>query len=389
MDIEQYLRREGVKLFQDPRSYQNWVNRTLGSKMAKQYFDAQEERSTGEVSQAKEFYDRIANPEIIPVAASFEYGLLVQIARWVENRLPRRGTIVELGCHSGLLTRYYALARPDASFIGIDRSEPAILIAQKKAQEQKITNLRFVRLDVQDDAFLPDIHVDVIITGRVIGEWMDMLLRRRISWKDYQFPPMDTGLDEKAKKIIQNCVKMLSPSGKFLVTERISSFDRFNRLWQLFQSDGCFPDPHSVTQVNWADVSGSHASWFFQCDWGRNRAGKVGLEIDKLPWVSKEVDATQRPTRLMLDGILAWQTWRSLMDAKVVSERTYQWDSGEEIHYEIGETGPGLGYAYVASNTDLHLLTLFLPQEAETVNRDLEEYGQRLKSSGAKILDRG
>ena len=39
-----------------------------------------------------------------------------------------------------------------------------------------------------------------------------------------------------------------------------------------------------------------------------------------------------------------------------------------------------------ASNTDLHLLTLFLLQETDTVKKDLKDYEQKLRISGAQIV---
>ncbi len=382
MDIEQYLRREGVRSFEDPRSYWNWANRTLGTKLAKQFADSLKERSRGDRTHAGEFYDFVSRPEVSLAAASFEYGLLVQTARWVESCLPLQGTVVELGCHTGLLTRYYALKRPDAAFIGLERSEAAVKVAQATAQTQRITNLRFIAADLQDESTLPDIQADVIITGRVIGDLMDAILLRRLSWKDYQFPTMDASMDADAWSVVGSCMKMLSPHGKFLVTERATSFDRIRRLWLGFQAAGCYPYPSSLTPVGWNDVSGDHTTWFFQA--GLTRAGITPeLPVEKIPWLSKEIQAVGNPTRLMLDGILAWQTWKSFTDRTVRGEANFQWESEEQIHYEYGETGAGLGYAYIASNTDLHLLTLFLPQETDAVVRDLKEYAQKLKQSGS------
>jgi hypothetical protein len=86
----------------------------------------------------------------------------------------------------------------------------------------------------------------------------------------------------------------------------------------------------------------------------------------------------------MLDGILAWQTWWSLSERKVRLEETLRWQNGEEVHYEIGETGEGLHYAYIASNTDVHLLTIYLLQDDKAVIGDMVEYVSKLKASGAR-----
>lgn len=385
MEIEQYLRREGIRPFLEARSYWNWANRTLGAKAAKQLAQAMGERAQGDRGKEEEFYDFLSRPDVRPVVASFEYGLLVQIAHWVENRLPLRGTVVELGCHTGLLTRYYALTRPEVTFVGIDRSERAIEAAQKMAQEHRSANLKFVVGDLRSKSLSPIIKADCIVTGRVIGGLMSMVLRRRVSWKDYQYLPPAPELDPDARIALQHCMEMLTADGKLLVTERLSTFDRLYRLWHALLEQGCKPELQSITPVNWQDTSGQNNTWFFQAQPSTVKDNSQ-FGIMDIPLFSKELDATGQPTRVMLDGILAWQTWNSLMDRKVASQETLRWESGEEIHYEIGVTLTGLGYAYVASNTDINLLTLFLPQEAENVKNDVGDYGRKLKSSGAQTI---
>jgi SAM-dependent methyltransferase len=385
LEIEQYLKYEEIRPFLEGRSYWKWATRMLGSKAAKQLAEAMNERAQGDTDKSTEFYDFLARPDVMPVVASFERGLLVQIANWVVNHLPLYGTVVELGCHTGLLTRFYALARPDVTFIGIDRSEQAIQVAQKMTQAHKIVNLKFVVSDILVESLSPNIKADCIITGRVIGNLMSMVLRRRVSWKEYQYPSPSPELDPEVRIALRHCMEMLTAAGTLLVTERLSSFDRLYRLWQALQDQGCKPELQSITPVNWQDISGHNNTWFFQAQ--PTKVKEISqFEIMDIPLLSKEYEAIGQPTRLMLDGILAWQTWNSLMDRKVTIQEALSWESGEEIHYEIGTTGPGLGYAYVASNTDINLLTLFLPQESEKVQNDMKEYGRKLKSSGAQTV---
>lgn len=386
MNIEQYLRYEGVKSFQDEKSYWNWANRAIGIKSAKQLAQAMKHRADGDADMEAEFYDFLSQPDVVPVAAGFEHALLVQIAHWVEKCLPLHGTVIELGCHTGLLTRYYASARPDLKFVGVDRSDKAIQLALKKVQEHKITNLEFVVHDLSNESLPDGMKADCILTGRVLGGLMSRILRRRNSWQDYQYPQLDPKMDLEVKRVLNHCMKMLPADGKLLVTERLSNFDRFTRLWQAFQEQGFMPETRSVTPISWQDVSGEHYTWLFQAHASVVKE-ESKLQIQNTPIFSKEINATVQPTRLMLDGILAWQVWNSLMNRNVTSQQTLGWEGGEIIHYEIGLTGVGLGYAYVASNTDLHLLTIFLPQETEKVKNDLKDYEHKLRSSGAQIVE--
>jgi hypothetical protein len=383
LDIDQFLRHEGIKPFSDPRSYWSWATRILGQKMGRQLADSMEERAKGEIKNAQAFYDLVALPQVAPVAASFEYELLVKISSWVLNQLPYRGTIIELGCQSGLLTRFYAQTRPDLSFIGIDRSEMAIQAAQKKAQDQKIKNLSFITADLLQEDW-PEIEkADCVISGRVIGELMSLVLRRRVSWQDYRFPPIESDLDKQAREALQNIHRLFNLAGSLLMTERLTTFDRMNRLWITLQESGYKPEVKTINPIFWRDVSGEHNTWFFQASTETEEKGRP-LEVKELPWVHKETTTQTGTTRLMLDGILAWQTWWSLSERKVRLEETLRWQNGEEVHYEIGETGEGLHYAYIASNTDVHLLTIYLLQDDKAVIGDMVEYVSKLKASGAR-----
>jgi SAM-dependent methyltransferase len=384
LEIEQYLRQNGVKSFPDPHSYWSWATRTLGPKVGKQLADFMERRAKGDVSQADAFYDLLALPQVAKVAASFEYGLLVQIASWVKNHLPHKGTVIEVGCHTGLLTRFYAQARPDLMFVGVDRSEAAIQTAQKITQDQKTGNLKFETLDLLSDGY-PEIEpADCVISGRVIGELMSPILRLRISWQDHRFPPTEANLDMPAKQALRNIQRLLNPGGKLLLTERLSSFDRLNRLWLALQVAGFRPGLETITPVSWMEVSGEHNSWFFQAH--AETIDEISpLEEQSIAWISRETSAPNGTTRLMLDGILAWQTWQAFPGRKVRLDELLRWPNGEEVHYELGEITPGLRYAYVASNTDVYLLTIFLPQEEAAVTSDLLEYAKRLKLSAARL----
>lgn len=385
MNIEEYLRYEGIKQFPNSRSYWNWANGALGTKSAKKLADAMKQRADGDTETEAEFYDFLSRQDIVRAAASFEHALLVQIAYWVEKSLPLQGTVIELGCHTGLLTRYFALARPDLKFVGIDRSEKAIQLARENAQEHKTTNLDFVLQDLRTGSLPEDIKADCILTGRVLGGLMSRILRRRNSWKDYEYPQLDPEMDSDVRPILNQCLKMLAIDGKLLVTERLSTFDRFTRLWLAFQEQGWVPETGSISPIAWQDVSGDHHTWFFQAH--RAKAMELSrLEVRNTPIFSKEINAAEQPTRLMLDGILAWQVWNSLMNCNVTSQQTVGWESGEIIHWEIGLTEADLGYAYVASNTDLHLLTFFLPQETDMVKSDLKDYENKLRSSGAQVV---
>jgi SAM-dependent methyltransferase len=383
--VEHYLRREGIKYFDEERSFWNWANRTMGAQWVKQFSAIIKDRAQGNFSASGELYNLFARPEAAIVVASFEYGLLIQIARWVEAHLPMHGKVIELGCHTGLLLRYYASLRPEVDFIGVDFSEKAIFTANKKLQEQKVPNLRFEVGDVREKGALNDVQADLIITGRVMSELMSPTRRMRLSWEDYQYEEVDKTLDGDVNNVLENCKEWLVPYGELLVVERLSDYDRINRLWLSLRESGFQPDRRSLVPISWKDMAGSHSTWFFCAQQGRSTDAKLP-QIWEIPLPSNEVVVEGQPTRLMFDGILAWQTWCSLADKNVESEETFSWDSGEDVHYEVGGTGSGMGYVYIATNTDIHLLTLFLLQEKGQTTNDLVDYVNKLKQTRVQGL---
>ena len=49
------------------------------------------------------------------------------MARFVSSGLPT-GDVLDLGCGSGILTCFYAIARPDASVVGADLSATGLAV---------------------------------------------------------------------------------------------------------------------------------------------------------------------------------------------------------------------------------------------------------------------
>jgi hypothetical protein len=386
MNIENYLRQEGLKPFTDEKRFWRWANNRIGSQATKRFLDLMSQRSTGSLIGDAGLYDFLADPKTSVVSGCFEYGLLVEILKWVEPQLPQEGTIVELGCHTGLLTRFYALARPQAQVIGIDISRQAIETAGQLAQERAINNLAYLIADLRHPDPLPEIKADCVISGRVLSELMTPKRRRRASWKDYEYPNREAPLDRSAEAALAGWSRFMIPEGKLLVTERLGDFDRLNRLWSLVQNAGYRTDLSQVTPVIWQDVAGEHRTWFFGASWPdvEENGPSTTLLPPFVPMIHREAEAGENATRLMLEGLLAWQTWQSLDIRQRGMEGLLRWPAGEEIHYELGMTRGELGYAYVASNTDIHLLTLCLPGELAAVRRDLEEYIRQLQSSGAR-----
>ena len=390
--IDTFLQSEGILPTTDPHRFWRWAEGQLGRQGAKQFQEDINRRSHLDNEDSIRFYDSIGKPRQALVASSFEYGLLQQIGRWIEPQLPQEGTVLELGCGPGLLTRFYALARPNVRFVGIDVSEEAIETARRNAQGKAYGNVSFLVHDLRELEELPSIQADCIISGRVFSELMTRVRRRRSSWDELNFPPPTPDLDLFARQALLTCAMLASPGGKFLVTERLTDFDRLNRLWCLIGAAGFLPDRNSMLPISWKDVSGSHQTWFFSAKAldsvgsSRTSADVQPLQPSDLPMLTREIEATGSPTRILLDGTLAWYAWQALKIEEKLEEGLYLWPAGEEIHFELGLAKDGLGYSFIASNTDILMLSIFLQSEFEAVRRDLREYLQQLGRSGGILV---
>ena len=70
-----------------------------------------------------------------------ETELLVELAL---QRLPQRGTVLDLGTGSGAIALAIAHARPDAAVTAVDASAAALAVAEQNARSLGIGNVRFV-----------------------------------------------------------------------------------------------------------------------------------------------------------------------------------------------------------------------------------------------------
>lgn len=385
IDINKFLHQEGLSPFTNSDIFWKWAEKRAGRSQIIQFQDLLHQRTTGEGKDFDEFYDRISNVNLSIIAASFEYGLLKCILEWVEPRLPENGTIIELGCHSGILTRYYALVRPKVNVIGIDISAKAIQTAQEIAARRKTKNLSFVQCDLlsMDITCLP--KADCVISGRVLGELMDRKFRYMTSFDPGSFPPIEDSLDLKTQKAIGKCKGLLSKSGKLLVVERLANFDRLNRLWQMIQKTGFIIDPSRLTPIQWTDVAGNHSTWFFESNTSTDEhPTNLQLTIDEVPVLSKSRELNENETRLFFNGRLAYETWKSVEKTSSKSYALVELSQGGKEYIETDfESSPG--YVFIANNLGEYSLTLFLKSEKGNVEKDMEEYLQQLIKDGANI----
>lgn len=387
LSIDKFLKEEGLRQYTDAKQFWSWANQKIGAPLLAQYKSFLEERARGAGIGEQEFYEFIAPANISRIAGSFEFGLLHEILQWVEPKLPHEGVILELGCHTGLLSRFYAISRPNAKVIGIDISQSAINTARELAHEKRIENLSYIQADLLNSPQDFPVNIDCIISGRILSELMDAKPRFQSSWKEIVYPEIDENLDPEARAVLAFCQKIISPNGTLLVTERLADYDRLNRTWLLAQETGFIPSFESITPITWTDVAGKHQSWFYEaCKGAVIQAEPESINPMDVPLPSKEIELVDNETRILIKGLIAYQTWFSIKRSSIQREVLMRWPNGLEEHIELGETENKMGYVFIGNNAGNYLLTLFLRFEHAMVRKDIEEYINHLLNNGAVII---
>lgn len=68
----------------------------------------------------------------------------------IEQHLPAKGTVVDIGCGFGLFTLYLAMKRPQCQFIGLELSERRVTQARQAAAVLQLGNVEFLCADMNE-----------------------------------------------------------------------------------------------------------------------------------------------------------------------------------------------------------------------------------------------
>jgi len=91
-----------------------------------------------------------------------------EVAKAIKDNLKDGANIVDYGCAHGMFTNYLARMFPGMEFVGVDVSPKAIQVAEAKAEEMGLSNVRF-----KLDDWLVDTHemvgpYDLVILGEIL-----------------------------------------------------------------------------------------------------------------------------------------------------------------------------------------------------------------------------
>ena len=111
------------------------------------------ESETDNDKSKRAFASRIisAYPGLIQLYAFVRFKIIhIRFLEEIEQYLPNRGEILDLGCGFGLFAMYIALCKPDAQIVGLDHDARRLQMARDAAAKLNIRNVSFRQEDLND-----------------------------------------------------------------------------------------------------------------------------------------------------------------------------------------------------------------------------------------------
>ena len=142
--------RYDIREFNDD-SYWEWGGERMGFKLGAKIEKLREPLVNGKATAQDylKFYDIIATQPALSVVHSLKTGAMIASGKWIEQQIRNLGLNpkkwLDVGCHTGHITSYYASTFPDTDVTGIDLARVAISTARQLGIER---NLSFFRDDL-------------------------------------------------------------------------------------------------------------------------------------------------------------------------------------------------------------------------------------------------
>ncbi len=226
----QYLQSWGLKRFSDEASYHEWQSATLPSHDLQALQSLVERRHGGENEEADiQFYDLLAKLPLLPVLYSQRFDYYLKIGTLLSQRLFSAKRVLDFGCGVGILTCFYAQEHPDVEFLGIDRSERSIEMAQAEARKRHLSNVQF---RVATGAILPsDGLYDCILSTQVLFQSEQEPGLPSLNWQTFE-REQDLGRQRELEGRTGLATRLdavllaLSPDGRLICFEKTWNLGR-------------------------------------------------------------------------------------------------------------------------------------------------------------------
>lgn len=364
--LHAHLAHWGLRSFSSDADYFAWQRATLSAADLNRLNAQVERKRSGACQDEIAFYDLTADPRILSVLYSQRYEYFIEIGRRVLPRIAQAGTVLDFGCGVGILTSFYAKHCPETQFVGIDRSPRSIAVAQSKATELGLTNVRFECRDVEVEA-LRGSYERIIATHALVQAEQDPGIPSR-DWTTFERARDEkqqaafeqrTGIDVRLDRLNE----VLSQGGRMVIFEKTRQlarrvpFQRSLARWGLHLVES--PEPIRYRLVE--EVADDGPFYVVQKGGSHSLAWNEAPEPDEaLPFDRAMLrSAPDDPDAPLYENYWpsAQRAWGSLADRLVQQEETRQEPDGRQLHVELG-SAEGQVYLYCANTFDQRQLIL-------------------------------
>lgn len=357
--LREHLAWWGLKHFTSDLEYFAWQRQQLSPEALTQLSFLAQRKREGDRRDEIVFYDRTASPTILPVLYSQRYEYYEEIGRRICASLASGETILDFGCGPGILTTFYARQFPEKTFVGLDRSRASIAVAQQKAGELRLGNIRFECVDAETDSLSG--FYDLVITTHVLMQAEHDPGLPSHSWRTFerghdpsqQFAfEQRTGLGIRLDRVCE----VMRPNGRMIVSEKTRQLARRVPFQRALSRRGFgLVEPAELIHYRSVEEAVDDGPFYLV-----QRGLQASSAWDEMPEQDEgqPFEYEEDLTKSDPDGPLyenhwpsAQGVWEGLRDRAVLQETTRQEPNGRQLHVERGTAGE-LSYLYCANTFD-------------------------------------
>lgn len=377
----------GLRHFTIDADYFSWQREALSSADLNHLNRQIERKRGGDRRDEIVFYDLTAQPHILPVLYSQRYEYYGEIGSRIAAHIKTAKTVLDFGCGVGILTTFYGRQFTDKQFVGIDRSPASVAVAQQKAKDLGLTNIRFDCIDIE--SLVPPGSYDLILaTHSLVQVEQDPGIPSR-NWRTFERArdarqqtefERRTGIGVRLDRL--NVV--LTPNGRMIVFEKTRQLARRIPLQRAFAMRDLrlLETPGAIRYALIEEVSDDGPFYVLQkgsgtsLDWDESPEPDEGLPFDR----TKLKPCSHSPDTPLYENHWpsAQRVWEGLSGKQLAKETSRQESGGRQMHVELG-AAEGLAYLYCANTFDQRQLVIVEPARAAMLET---YYGEIVSGSG-------
>jgi SAM-dependent methyltransferase len=370
--LEAHLAWWGLKRLTSDADYFAWQRKQLSSADLTQLHTQIEQKRGGTRLDDVAFYDRSAQPQILPVLYSQRYEYYIEVGSRVAACLGDAAHILDFGCGVGILTTFYAAQYPEKQFLGVDRSPASIAVARERVQGLGLGNLRFECVDVELQPIAGSQDL-IVATHSLVQAEQDpgipsqnwQTFERTHDSKQQALFEQRTGLDIRLDRLSA----LLAQKGRMIVFEKTRQLARRVPLQRALAARGLWliEQPEFVRYRLVEEVADDGPFYLLGTEAGSTLHWDESPEPDEGP----PCDPMQCKTHVTDQDAPLYENhwpsaqgvWEQLHEKRLLKDATRQESDGRQLHVELGQAEEGV-YLYCANTFDQRQLVIVEPARA-------------------------